>query len=185
MRERKYAGFSLIEMLVAAAIFSMTITIVSGLYVRILHMQRVAQGAARVQENVLYLVETITREVRVSTISSGDAECTGAVGTGADAITLEHPVYGTVDYRYEPYEPLDPDNPDKGAIFRNDERMTSPDIRLTSFRFCVTGSGADNSQTRMTLLMTAESDTARSRGQSPFIVQTSVASRDLTTDFGN
>lgn len=176
-RLRNTKGFTIIEMLIAATVFSFMIVIVSGLYVRVLDLQRTAQGAARVQENALFVIETVSREVRVSRVTSGDTDCNPPYpGAFTDTITLEHPVEGIVDYTY------DIDAQGLGSISRNGELITSPDVDFSAFQFCVSNSGPDNLQTRVTILITAENVVGRPQDKMPFTIQTSVASRDLITD---
>lgn len=169
--KKKLGGFSIIEMLVAATVFSFLIIIVSGLYVRVLALQRRANGAARVQENTLFLIESIAREIRVSKVTSGDTDCMG--GGGTDFIRLDHPVSGIVDYAYDSAT---------GEVSRDGGILNSPDVRFTDLQFCVSGSGPDNLQTRVTLLMTAENVTPSPGDQVSFTIQTTVTSRDLVTD---
>ena len=172
--QRNKGGFTIIEMLIAATVFSFLIVIVSGLYVRVLDLQRTAQGAARVQENSLFVIETVSREIRVSRIASEDTDC--KTGFNTDFITLDHPVEGIVEYTY------DIDANGFGSISRDGRLITSPDVNFSSFQFCVSNSGPDNFQTRVTLLMTAENVTGKPQNRTPFTIQTSVASRDLIVD---
>ena len=136
-------GFTLVEMLVAATIFTFMIIIITGIYTQVLDLQRRAQGAARVQENALFVVETVAREVRVSAITSGDTGCDLPDPLTA-TIVLNHPVNGVVTYAYDAAT---------GTITRDaggsgPQTITSPEVRFSSFAFCVTGSGADEIQAR-------------------------------------
>lgn len=173
-------GFTLIEMLVAAAIFTFMVIAISGIYAQVLDLQRRAQGAARVQENALYIVETVAREVRVSTITSGDTGC-DLPDTLTATIVLEHPVNGTVTYAYDAAT---------GTITRDaggsgPQTITSPEVRFASFAFCVTGSGADDIQARVTMPMVVESRSSNPANRVHVSLQTTVVSRDLVTDLTN
>lgn len=174
MTNQRQQGFSIIEMLIAASIFMIIMVVVSGIYIRVLDLQRRAQGAARVQENILYVIETMAREVRVSQITSGDdASCSSST------ITLLHPVNGVVEYQLS-----------NGIVQRKEdigsfEDLTSSEIEFTSFNMCVTGSGPDDQQARVTILLTAENATTQTRHKVPFTIQTTVASRDLFVDLTN
>ena len=166
-------GFSLIEMLVATSIFMIIMIVVSGIYIRVLDLQRRAQGAARVQENILFVVETLSREIRVSQIvTADDASCT------TSSIELSHPVNGTVEYQLA-----------GGIIQRKQgigafEDLTSSEVEFTSFNLCIKGQGGDDIQARVTVLLTAES-AASARHRVPFTIQTTIASRDLFVDLTN
>jgi hypothetical protein len=147
------------------------VIIIGGIYAQVLGLQRRAQAAARVQENALFVVETVTREIRVSRITSGDSpDCS------ATQIDLEHPVEGSVTYRLDSTT---------GAIERNGRSITSPDVEFTAFVFCVTGSGPDDVQARVTMPMTVQNRAMNPNRQVSISIQTTVVSRDLTIDLTN
>ena len=76
MTMRTQHGFSLIELLVAAAVFTFVVTSVTGLFATALNLQRRATGIQKIEENAQFALESIAREVRVSTVTSGDTSCT-------------------------------------------------------------------------------------------------------------
>ncbi|HXV26796.1 MAG TPA: prepilin-type N-terminal cleavage/methylation domain-containing protein [Candidatus Paceibacterota bacterium] len=177
MYPERQRGFSLVEMLVATAVFSFIIISVSGLYTRVLGLQRRAIGAARVQENALFVIESIAREIRVSRIPSGDSDCTGVPDpVTTRTIMLDHPVEGAITYAYDAAN---------GVVLRNGEELTSPEVRVTSFAFCVSGSGPDDLQARVTIPMTLENIASNPAYQVSVALQTTVVSRDLVTDLSN
>jgi hypothetical protein len=164
-------------MLVAATVFSFIIISVSGLYTRVIGLQRRAIGAARVQENALFVIETVAREVRVSRIPSGDTDCSVAPDpVTTRTITLEHPIEGTVTYDYDA---------SNGVIRRNGEELTTPEVRVTAFAFCVSHSAGDDLQARVTMPLTIENIAANPANRVSVNLQTTVVSRDLITDLSN
>jgi len=167
-------GFSLIELLVAATVFTFVAAGVSGLFVSALNLQRRATSIQHIEENALFVLESIAREVRVSIVESGDTGC-APPGLDTRELVIKHPVNGTVRYQYETLGGL-------GRITRNGESMTSEDVNVTAFAFCVSGSGADNRQTRVTMPITLESTDVRQEMKVTTSLQTSVVSRDLTVD---
>ncbi len=167
-------GFSLIELLVAATIFTVVVTGVSGLFVQALDMQRRASGIQKIQDNALYALESITREVRVSVINSPDT--IGDCNPGnvlAHTLTMVHPVNGPVTYAYSKVGNV-------GAITRNGEQITSSDVDVAALAFCVSGSGADGKQTRVTIPMTLQATAGRSVNS--VSLQTTIISRDVSVD---
>jgi len=170
----KQSGFSLIELLVAASIFAFVVTAVSGLFLQALDMQRRASGIQKIQENALYVLESITREARVSIVTSGDSSCTPVDPQTTNKLVIQHPVNGTVIYEYS--RPLS-----TGIITRNGEQITSTDVDITAFAFCVSDSGADGKQTRVTIPMTLQ--TTAGRSVNSVSLQTTIVSRDLSVDF--
>lgn len=175
----RQSGFTLIELLVAAAIFSFVVMGVSGLFAQALDLQRRASGIQKLQENALFVLESISREVRVSIITSGDTNCKpqnppDPIATAT--LVIKHPVNGTVTYAYMK-------QPTGGVITRNGEAITSSDIDVSAFAFCVSNSGADKKQTRVTIPMTLQARAGRGTGQLSVSLQTTVISRDLSVDF--
>jgi prepilin-type N-terminal cleavage/methylation domain-containing protein len=172
---RRQAGFSLIELLVAATVFTFVAAGVSGLFVAALNLQRRAANIQKVEENAQFAMESIAREVRVSVVTSGDTACDPLDPIDTRTLVIEHPVNGTVTYQYDTLG-------GRGALTRNGQPLTSDDVNVTDFAFCVSGSAADGRQTRVTMPMTLESGTGRSDIRAVTSLQTSVVSRDLTVE---
>ncbi len=171
----RQSGFTLIELLVATAVFMFVVTGVAELFTTALDIQRRATGIQHVEENAQYALESIAREVRVSTVTSGDTDCSNGPIPGNQQITISHPVNGVVTYRYDTTSGV-------GVLLRNSVPLTSSDANITAFAFCVSGSGNDGAQTRVTMPMTLRSVTGRPSSQVSVSLQTTVVSRDLSTD---
>ncbi len=172
---RIQSGFSLIEVLVAATIFTFVVTGVSGLFMHTLNLQRRATGLQKIQESALYVLESIAREVRVSIITSGDTDCTPPDPATTHTLALLHPVNGTVTYAYD-------NASGTGIISRNGQPITSSNVDIAAMAFCVSGSGADGQQSRVTIPMTIRSVDKKTTSQESVSLQTTVVSRDLSTD---
>jgi prepilin-type N-terminal cleavage/methylation domain-containing protein len=172
-------GFSLVELLVAAAVFTFVVSGASGLFVAALNIQRRAIGIQKIEENVQFALESIAREVRVSAITSPDNDCSDQ-GLGTSTLTIEHPTNGTVTYRYDTASGV-------GGITRDAngsgaQLITSSDVNFTRFAFCISGSGADDTQARVTMPIMVESVGARAATRSVVSLQTTVVSRNLSQD---
>ncbi len=175
----KSKGFSLIELLVAATVFTFVMTGVSTLFIAAMDIQRRATGIQKIDENVQFIIESISREVRVSTINTalmGDTNCNPVDPVTTAKLDIVHPVNGQVEYQYL----KDPSG--YGAIYRNGQRLTTTDVDFKSFAFCVSGSGTDGKQTRVTMPMTVQATAGRPSTRVTVQLQTTVVSRDLTTD---
>ncbi len=168
-------GFTLIELLVAALLFTFVMISVGGLFVSALNLQRRAAGIIKIQENAQFSLESIAREVRVSTVSSGDTDCNPPDPATTRELVIDHPVNGMVTYRYDRSSGI-------GVLYRNDEPITSADVDITALAFCVSGSGKDGQQTRVTIPMTFQAVSGNPSSRVSVSIQTTVASRDLTTD---
>jgi prepilin-type N-terminal cleavage/methylation domain-containing protein len=175
MTDRHSQGFSLIELLIAATVFTFVASGVTGLFVGALNIQRRATNIQRIEENALFVLESVAREIRVSRVTSGDTVCVPLDPVGTRTLTIEHPVNGIVTYQYRTLAGT-------GSITRNGEAMTADDVSVTAFAFCVSGSGADNEQTRVTMPITLESVDGPANARAETSLQTTVISRDLTVD---
>lgn len=176
----KQFGFSLIELLVAATIFTFVVTAVSGLFLQALDIQRRASGIQKIQENALYVLESISREVRVSKVVDPDTGSCDPGNLATRTITLNHPINGTVTYAYSIVSGV-------GRITRNvgvsgPQQITSSDINVVTLMFCVSGSGADvaKQQSRVTIPMTLQ--TLGGKTINSVSLQTTIVSRDVSVD---
>ncbi len=167
-------GFSLVELLVAAAIFTFIVASVSGLFAQALDIQRRASGIQKINENIQFITESIAREVRVSEVTSGDTSCSPP-DVASHTLIINHPVNGVVTYQYDTTS-------GNGVILRNGQAITTDDVNVTAFAFCVSHSGADGKQTRVTIPMTVKSVVGRQVNVVSVSLQTTIVSRDLTTD---
>ena len=166
MKPPTQRGFTLIELLVAAAVFTYVVTSVTALFATALDLQRRASAVQKIEENAQFALESIAREVRVSTVTPGTTGC-------LSTLEILHPVNGTITYRYDSVS---------GVLFRNDQPITASSVDITAFAFCVSGSGKDKQQTRVTMPMTMAVVTGRSSSQVSVSLQTTVTSRDLSTE---
>ena len=58
-------GFTLVELLVSAAIFSILILSATGIFVKIMNVQKKAFAIQEVQDNISYTMEMISKEIRM------------------------------------------------------------------------------------------------------------------------
>ena len=58
-------GFTLVELLVSAAIFSILILAATGIFVKIMNVQKKALAIQEVQDNISYTMEMISKEIRM------------------------------------------------------------------------------------------------------------------------
>ncbi|MCC6405268.1 MAG: prepilin-type N-terminal cleavage/methylation domain-containing protein [Candidatus Yanofskybacteria bacterium] len=172
-------GFSLVELLVAATIFTFVVAGVTGLFMQALDLQRRATGIQKIEENAQYLLESIAREVRVSRVTSADTVCTPPDPSTTHTLTIEHPVSGPITYTYTKTSGVGVVTRDAGS---GPEQITSSDVDISAFAFCVSGSGPGGRQARVTIPMTLRSTAGRAGAQVTVSLQTTIASRDLSQD---
>ena len=180
MKPRTQKGFTLIELLIAAAVFTYVVTSVSALFATALDLQRRASAVQKIEENAQFALESIAREVRVSTVLSGDTTCSPVDPVKTATLKIHHPVNGDVTYTYNRIAGT-------GMLYRsdqygNDQPITASTVDITAFAFCVSGSGNDGQETRVTMPMKMEVVTGRSSSQVSVSLQTTVVSRDLSAE---
>jgi len=174
------AGFTLIELAIASTLFAFVMIGVTQLFASALDIQRRAVGYQAIEENALFVLESIAREIRVSTIISENTDCTG-VDSGTNTITVEHPVNGIVTYDY---------NPNLGVITRSVNggfagAITSENVNVTKFKFCVAGVGLDDKQVRVTIPISIQASSGKGDSVVLISLQTTVVLREFTADLSN
>src|SRR5438105_4644914 len=89
----KQLGFTLIEVMISSLVFSIIMITVSSLFIQILNNQRRAFAMQKIQENSLFIMELMAREIRVSKIENQNSpDCT------LTSLSITHPVNGPVTY---------------------------------------------------------------------------------------
>ena len=163
-------GFTIVEVIISAFVFSIIVTVTSGLFVQILALERRAFASQKIQENGLFIMELMSREIRVSQIQNQDSlNCT------ATTLTIIHPVNGTVTYSLT-----------NGVLQRIAGGVTtdlsSSTVAFSRLNFCIMGSGpTDDQQARVAILASIQNKTGREILTTSF--ETTVSSRDVQTEF--
>lgn len=188
-------GFTLIELMVSVAIFSVVMVIGLGALLSIVNADRKANAAASVMNNINFAVESMGRNIRTGYNyhcgSSTGGDCTGSPGTYF-AFTASDG--SSVEYRYE-----NSGSCSTGCVSRQVTRagvpsgfirITSPDINISTLNFYLTGfctkSGttgstnttlctADTRQPRLTILLRGDGQV--NNATTTFTIQTSVTQR--------
>lgn len=155
-------GFTVIEALVATAIFSIIAVIIAGILIQSIRIQKRSSLALKIQENAMTILETMAREIRVSDITNQDSTCT------ASSLTMVHPVDGAINYTL-----------DNGMVRKTTAGtanfISSSDIVFSRLIFCIRGSAlGDNTQIRVTIVA---SITDKGGTSNPVDIQTTVTSR--------
>jgi prepilin-type N-terminal cleavage/methylation domain-containing protein len=165
----KQEGFTIIEVLVTSFIFSIIALTVSGLFIQTLAVERRTFASQKIQENGLYVMELMSREIRVSQIQDQDSS-----NCSLTSLTIIHPVNGTVTYSLS-----------GGILHREADGVSTDisasDVTFSRLNFCVVGSETDSTQARVTILASIQNRTGKEILTT--VLQTTVSSRDVETEF--
>jgi prepilin-type N-terminal cleavage/methylation domain-containing protein len=152
-KQKNIKGFTLVEMLVAIAVFMIVMTVAVGSLVSIIDANRKAQAIKNVVNNINFALESISKDMRVGTdyychTSSGyentDAKCLA----GADGVRYKKSITEWVHYRYFPTLI----NPEDGNIKKCTKEncgdsdwssLTAPtyNVQISNMKFYVLGTG--------------------------------------------
>lgn len=177
-------GFTLIEIMVALAIFAIVMTIAAGSLLTIVNANRKSQSLQSVMNNLAFAMENMVRNMRTGTAyhcgSSGNLEtpqnCSGgddflaleAVG-GSPGSSSDQVVYRLNGARIEKSE-------NGGASFLP---ITAPEIEVTNLSFYVEGAAlGDGEQPKIIMTIAGEAG-ASARTRTDFSLQTTISQRIL------
>jgi len=174
----KNNGFTLIEMLVAALIFSIAIGSIMGVFVSAIKLQKYNLVHQQLLSQVSYAMEYMERTIRMAV--KDDNTC-GFAGQNYKASDGNRKIEFK-NYKGECQEFfLDVNDNQLKAYNRTDFdsalALTSDDFEVTNFSINVIGDSLDNLQPMVTLFMEIK---AKGSGQQPEItIQTTVSQRNL------
>ncbi len=163
-------GFTLVEVLISALVFSIMATAVSSIFVQIINSERRVLAAQQIQENGQYILELMSREIRVSKIENQDSS-----SCSATTLTILHPVNGTIMYSLS-----------NGVLRRTANGvvtdLSASTINFQRLNFCVMGSGPTDDQIpRVGIIASIQNSTGKDTVL--FNLQTMVTSRNVQTEF--
>ncbi len=159
-------GFTTVELLVTLLVFSISAILIAGILARALNLNRRFSVTQTIQENALFVLEYMAREIRVSSIVNQNSNCT------ATSLNLDHPTNGSVSYALS-----------NGTVVRTvggrAGNLNSDTVEFSRLVYCISGSAlGDNLPTRVTIVATI-----RDRSANPLAsvnLQTTIDSRDLS-----
>lgn len=169
IKHTSQSGFTIVELLITSFVFSILAIGVTIIFIQILQVQSRAVAGQKIQENGLFIMELMSREIRVSQIQDQDSAC------ALTSLTIVHPVNGTITYSLN------------NGILQRTEAGTTTDLSSSAvlfsrLNFCVMGSGpSDDEQARVTILASVRNQTGRET--LTFNLQTTVASRYVLSEF--
>ncbi len=172
--KNKNGGFTLIELIVVIALSAGVFVLASGIFVQSLKIQRRAFFIQRVQENIGFTLESMAKEIRVSSISTPSSPNCPASPYGS--LSIIHPVNGAVEYLLE-----DTDLHRRLSGNGVDTVLNSVGALITRLGFCVSGNTVnDQTQPRVTILLTVSNGSTNPDNNITIDMQTTVSQRLLS-----
>ena len=183
---KKKKGFTLVELLIAMAIFMVVITISLGSIISILDAGRKARSLKSVMTNLNFTFEVLSRELKfgrnyhcgVTTDTVWTPQnCTGSGVEPESAITFMATDNKPTIYRLNPVNGTQLEkSTNYGASYIP---ITSPDIIIQDLKFFVFGAGTgDNAQPRVLVIIRGYAGT-KPTVQSHFVLQTTISQRSV------
>jgi prepilin-type N-terminal cleavage/methylation domain-containing protein len=167
---RYHRGFTLVEMIVAVAIFATVVLIAVGALLSIVSANRKANELRVVMENLNFAIESIARDIR----TGEDYGCTGVSGdcSASSRLTFIDQSGALVEYQFQ-----------GSAIKRNIEGksvpVTSSEVVIEDVRFYVTGASPSGDSRQPRVLMVIKGLAGiEGRNETRFNLQTTVSQRD-------
>jgi len=186
MTEDKKSGFTLTEMLVGMAIFSLILVAVSGIFVSAIRIQKRALVAEEISRETSYLLEYMSRALRMARKDDvgGGANCLAGDKTNYEIINTAT----STGIRFRNYKDQCQEFYLDKATYQLMEKigsatstLTSPNLRVNYFYVNIFGAEqGDNQQPRVTITMEI---TKRNVSQPKVRVQTTISQRQLDWSF--
>lgn len=186
------SGFTLIEMMVALAVFMVVMTITLAAFLNVVDIQKKTEAFRKVNDNLNFSMEMIMREIREGWGYCGDAGCPidGKSFTFISrAESIERGSKTEVTYSLNGTEVKDQFIERCVSTSVCDgagQRITSDDVNITSLFFTVTGeepgpnnNGTDTNQPRVTISISGESGGAKKKIKTTLDLQATVSQRKI------
>ncbi|HBB56450.1 TPA: hypothetical protein DEW47_01980 [Patescibacteria group bacterium] len=163
-KQNPNAGFTLIELIVALGLFAVVMTISMGAFLNISDIQKKSESLRNVSDNMSFTIEMMTRDIR---------EGRGYICSPSPCSVFS---FTDVDDKSVTYE-LKEDNQQK-YIMRDNSRITSQDVNVSSLIFTVRRAGPSDGQPFVTIYVGGVTD-SKQKLKSSLNLQTSVSQRKI------
>jgi len=169
-------GFTLIEMVVSVALFTVVVVVSTGALMTIIDANRKARSLQTVMDNLNFAMESMSRNLR----TGYSYECGGTSGNcpnGKDSIVFTDQNGDSVEYEFSESSDLGSITISKnGAMAKS---ITSPEVDIDSLLFYVTGLDVgDNRQPLLTISISGTAGSDEST-KTTFSIQTTISQRKV------
>jgi len=156
----KNKGFTLIEMLVAMAVFSLIVVAMSATAVSVIKSQRKGFALQNSQETARYILESVSKEIRMSMINSDP-------GDGLSSLNITNAKSETFNYQF--------DNTSK-ILYRGGQALNSTNLEVTG-GFYIRKSASLPARAVVTLVMKVKAVGGRAERETEIYLQSTISSR--------
>ena len=186
MRERNNInkGFTIVELLVAMSVFVTAMSIISGLFIKTLHTQKILGAVIESSSNTSLMLEQMAREIRLgyffttSTVPCGGGQTDFYQGLAFKR--LRGATSTVVAYEWNTTNSILERTEEMNAT----EALTSANVTASRLCFRVSQGGLPNNPWRITILSNVSPKIAEATGKGANL-QTTISSRILPTDVTN
>ncbi|PIV10165.1 MAG: hypothetical protein COS49_01990 [Candidatus Portnoybacteria bacterium CG03_land_8_20_14_0_80_41_10] len=163
--EMKNKGFTLVELLVALAVFSLVVVAMSATAVSVIKSQRKGFALQEGQETARYLLESVSKEIRMSTIDSSSGE-------NESSLSITNAKGENVDYRFNSQKLQRQVN---GGVWQD---LNPFDLKVTG-SFYIRRSFSQPVRGAVTLVMKVKANGGRAEGETEINLQSTLSSRSF------
>lgn len=179
-------GFSLIEILVALAVFAIVILVAIGSMLSIIGGAKKAQAIKSVINNLNFAMDDMSRNLRTGSVYhcgeggqvDSPRDCPQGNSSLANAIIFKDAKGNEMEYKWV-------SNGSTGSLyaqnissFSNAIPLTAPEVNITNAQFIVSGSAA-NDNAQPSVLIIIQGDAGETKAKTYFNIQTTVTQRKL------
>jgi prepilin-type N-terminal cleavage/methylation domain-containing protein len=158
-RFNRKGGFTLIELLVALAVFGFMVVILTGIFTTVLKINRKATSIQEAQESGRYLMESMMKEIRMSSVNTGSSN-------GVATISITNPHMETFDYAF--------DSVNK-RLLKNGQAISPDNVEVAGSFYIETAAYPSRAKVTITMSVKAKNNSA---GESELVkLQNTVAGR--------
>jgi prepilin-type N-terminal cleavage/methylation domain-containing protein len=177
------AGFTLVELIVAVAIFTLVSTSILGSLLSVISASRQQQAKGEAVDSLNFVVDDMMRRIRtgynfrcgIGTDTGDGDDCSDFTFTASE-VGVDASTNPRISYRENGGQLIKLINGGSGGT----QTLTGPPLDITDLTFIVTGSdGSDDKQSRVQLSITGEVEDTVSGNIQEFRIQTTIAQRLL------